>query len=215
MNTLDMLKQIASCLAEQFGSSCEVVIHDLKQDLEHSIVHIENGFISNRSVGDGPSEIVLKALNQSDHSLEDRCGYLMHTTDGKVLRSSTSFIRNEKEEVEYVFSINFDISGMITAQNALQSLTGAMKTETKAASFPRNVGELLDQLIEQSEQLIGKPASLMNKDEKITAIQFLNESGAFLIKHSGDRISNYFRISKYTLYSYLSAATKDKNDRES
>lgn len=214
MNTLDILKQIASCLAEQFGSSCEVVIHDLKQDIEHSIVHIENGYISNRSVGDGPSKIVLKALSQSTDDLNDQCGYLMHTPDGRILRSSSSFIKNDEGDAEYVFSINFDISGLITAQNALQSITGVMKTETKEASFPRNVGELLDQLIEQSELLVGKPASLMNKDEKIMAIQFLNDSGAFLIKHSGDIVSNYFRISKYTLYSYLGAATKDKENME-
>ena len=45
----------------------------------------------------------------------------------------------------------------------------------------------------------------MNKEDKITAIKFLNESGAFLITKSGDKISTYFGISKYTLYSYIDA----------
>lgn len=43
-HTLDFLKQLAHGLAIQFGSSCEIAIHDLKtKDLERSIVYIENG----------------------------------------------------------------------------------------------------------------------------------------------------------------------------
>ena len=52
-HTLDFLKQLAHGLAIQFGSSCEIAIHDLKtKDLERSIVYIENGHVSNRQTGD-------------------------------------------------------------------------------------------------------------------------------------------------------------------
>ena len=56
--------------------------------------------------------------------------------------------------------------------------------------------------------MVGKPASLMSKDEKVQAIQFLNNTGAFLITKSGDKVSQYFGISKYTLYSYIKADKK-------
>ena len=62
--------------------------------------------------------------------------------------------------------------------------------------IPLNVNDLLDDLIEQSVKVIGKPLALMNKEDKIKAIQFLNEAGAFLITKSGDKISEYFGISK-------------------
>ena len=56
-HTLDFLKQLAHGLAIQFGSSCEIAIHDLKtKDLEKSIVYIENGHVSNRP------EMVLQEL---------------------------------------------------------------------------------------------------------------------------------------------------------
>jgi len=45
----------------------------------------------------------------------------------------------------------------------------------------------------------------MTKEDKIRAIQFLSKNGAFLITKSGDKISKYYGISKYTLYSYIDA----------
>ena len=43
----------------------------------------------------------------------------------------------------------------------------------------------------------------MTKEDKIKAIQFLNDAGAFLITKSGDKVAKFFGISKYTLYSYV------------
>ena len=66
-----------------------------------------------------------------------------------------------------------------------------------------NVNNVLNELIEQSVALVGKPVALMNKADKVRAIRFLNESGAFLVTKSGDKVAKYFGISKYTLYSYI------------
>lgn len=77
------------------------------------------------------------------------------------------------------------------------------KTKKKSQEKSPNVNDLLDHLIEESVALVGKPVALMNKDDKVTAIQFLNDAGAFLITKSGDKVASYFGISKYTLYSYI------------
>jgi predicted transcriptional regulator YheO len=84
-----------------------------------------------------------------------------------------------------------------------------LSTYDKAQKEPEriiNVNNVLDELIEQSVALVGKPVALMNKDDKIRAIRFLNESGAFLVTKSGDKVAKYFGISKYTLYNYLEEA---------
>ena len=62
---------------------------------------------------------------------------------------------------------------------------------------------LLDDLLEESVALVGKPVALMDREDKVRAVRFLSDSGALLITKSGDKIANYFGISKYTLYSYL------------
>ena len=53
---------------------------------------------------------------------------------------------------------------------------------------------------------MGKPVALMRREDKVKAIRFLNQSGAFLITKSGHKVCKYFGISKYTLYSYLDEA---------
>lgn len=213
--TLSLLEQIADGLARQFGPDCEIVIHDLKRhDLEHSVVHINNGHITNRREGDGPSKVVLETLHRDPDSLKDHLGYLTRTSNGKILKSSTFFIRNpEDSAVDYIFSINYDITGLMTIERSIKALISTedpSDTRQQPEQIVHNVNDLLDNLIEQSVALIGKPAALMNKEEKVTAIQFLNDAGAFLITKSGDKVSKYFGISKFTLYSYI-----DVNSRKS
>ncbi len=204
MGRLAILKQIATAIAEEFGPDCEVVIHDLKtQNPEHSIVFIANGHITNRKIGDGPSSVVFDALHKEPESLKDRSGYLMKTSDGRILKSSTIFIRDENDVIHYILGINYDITKLTMIESALHSLVTPVNEMQKPKEITHSVNELLDQLIQESVELVGKPVALMNKEDKVTAIQFLNDSGAFLITKSGDKVASYFGISKYTLYSYI------------
>ena len=76
--TLQMLRQIAHGLCSQFGSNCEVVVHDLSlRQPDSSIVIIENGHVSSRKLGDGPSHIVLEALRADPATLEEKLSALM------------------------------------------------------------------------------------------------------------------------------------------
>jgi len=201
--------RLAKALAALFGDNLEVAIHDLAaEDPEHTIIAIENGHVSNRRVGDGPSQVALGALRDGQGVLEDKYSYLTRTRDGRTLRSSTVYIRGSRGEPTGIFAINYDITGLLMAQSAIGALTDA-QAQDEPKQIPTNVNELLDDLIEQSVKLVGKPVAMMNKDDKIRAIQFLNDSGAMLITRSGDKISNYFGISKYTLYTYLDAKNEN------
>ena len=194
----------AKGLAGQFGRNCEVVIHDLRgDDLEHTIIAIENGHVTGRSIGDGPSHIVLESLKESPGTLEDRIAYLTKTADGRVLKSTTLFIRDEDENVIGLMGINYDISMFVAVDDAIRAFTGQDQPGQEPEAISGNVSDLLDELLNQSVKLVGKPTALMSKDEKIRAIRFLDERGAFLITKSGPKVCQYFGISTYTLYSYL------------
>lgn len=208
-HTLDFLKQLAHGLAIQFGSSCEIAIHDLKtKDLERSIVYIENGHVSNRQTGDGPSGIVLETLQSDPSAIHDKLSYLTKTEDGRILKSSTFYIRDDDGSISYIFSLNYDITAFTAASTAIQSLIATKDnlpdlTGDSPRQITHNVNELLDLLIEQAVAKVGKPVAMMNKDDKVAVVQYLDHAGAFLITKSGDKVSSYLGISKFTLYSYM------------
>ena len=213
---LEMLKQIAQALAAQFGPNCEVVIHDLvAKDPEKSIVYIVNGHVTGRKTGDGPSTVVMEQILRAEKNPnpQDHLGYLTRTPDGKILKSSTIYIRDSRGRVNAILSINYDISALLMVEGAISGMIHTAEEEPRGKEeriTVLNVSDLLDDLIEQSVTLVGKPVALMNKEDKVRAIQFLSQHGAFLITKSGDKVAKYFGISKYTLYSYIDLKQEEK-----
>lgn len=208
---LETLKQLADGIAAQFGNKCEVVIHDVNsRHMDHSIVYIVNGHVTGRKIGDGASKVVLDQLRSQNMETKDHLRYLTRTPDGKILKSSSLYIRNSKGVVVAIFSINYDVTTLMLIKQEVEDMVLPAETETKEPEKLINVNDVLDELIKQSVTMIGKPVALMNKDDKIQAIRFLNESGAFLVTKSGDKVAKYFGISKYTLYSYIDANKKQE-----
>ena len=209
--TLESLLMIAHGIARQFGNDCEVCIHDLQaNDLEHTICYIINGHVSGRKIGDGASKIVLETLEalKKGDNVSDHLGYRTHTSDGRILKSSTIFLKDESGKYRFILGINHDMTNFINAQSALSNVVENIETtgEDIYGQIPLSVNDLLDSLIDQSVKLVGKTPALMTKDEKGKAIKFLQDAGAFLITRSGDKISQFFGISKFTLYSYIDQA---------
>lgn len=198
-----MLRQIAAGIAAQFGSDCEVVVHDLSRHPDHCIVAVENGHVSGRKVGDGASYVVLDQMTRADAQPKDHLCYLTRTPDGKILKSSTMYIRGASGKVTAILSINYDVSRLMMVEDAVRELVSVPGPQPAEPEKIININDLLEELIQQSVALVGKPVALMNKDDKVKAIRFLNENGAFLVTKSGDKVAKYFGISKYTLYSYI------------
>ena len=123
------------------------------------------------------------------------------TSDGKILKCSTSYIRDDDGTLHYVFGINYDITKLTMIESALHALVTPVNKEEKPKEITHSVNDLLDHLIEESVALVGKPVALMNKEDKVTAIQFLNDSGAFLITKS---------CLLYTSQVYLQSAQRQK-----
>ena len=130
------------------------------------------------------------------------------------------FVRGDNGTVEYIFSLNYDITALLAVESAVHDL---ITTEKKSASSDsdsdsvddaqpqqiiHNVNDLLDSLIAQALSLVGKPVAAMNKDDKIAVVKFLNNAGAFLITKSGDKVASLLGISKFTLYNYMDAGNR-------
>jgi predicted transcriptional regulator YheO len=213
---LEMLRTVAKGIAAQFGRDCEVVVHELsEQAAEHSVVVLENGHVSGRKLGDGPSNAVLEQLSRPLDAGRsgDRYSYLTRSPKGKLLKSSTVILRGEDGRPCALFGINLDVSSLVLAEKLLAELSTPTETaQAEPEQIPNNVNELLDSLIERSVRMTGKQVEAMSKEDKIAAIRYLSDHGALLITKSGDKIAKYFGISKYTLYSYLDKQEEKRHD---
>lgn len=139
-------------------------------------MYIENGHVSNRQTGDGPSGIVLETLQSDPSTIHDKLSYLTKTEDGRILKSSTFYIRDDDGSISYIFSLNYDITAFTAASTAIQSLIATKDnlpdlTGDSPRQITHNVNEL-DLLIEQAVAKVGKPVAMMNKDDKVAVVQY-------------------------------------------
>lgn len=118
----DLWQKLLTMLEQQFGSRCEIILHDLTRDYAHTIVDIRNGHITGRKIGDCGSNLGLEVLRGTVQD-GDRYNYVVHTPDGKILRSSTMFLKNDEGAVIGSLCINLDITQSVAFEGFLHQLT--------------------------------------------------------------------------------------------
>ncbi|BEP29909.1 helix-turn-helix transcriptional regulator [Helicovermis profundi] len=197
-------------LAETFGNNCEVVLHDFT-NLQNSIVAIANGHITGRDIGSPMTELSLNKVTNGKTD-KDSINYTEKSMDGRVLKSSTMFIKDEFEKVIGCFCLNFDITELVAARNVMN---GIMKV-TKENEYVKNidnvnkVNDVLMDIVNDTIEAKGKPVAYLSKDEKVSIVQKLDNQGAFLIKGAIDYVAKVLCVSRYTIYNYLDEIRVDK-----
>ncbi|MDR1623229.1 MAG: helix-turn-helix transcriptional regulator [Synergistaceae bacterium] len=208
-----MNEEFVSLLLENigklFGDRCEIVVHDFTNGFENTIVKIVNGHVSGRGVGGCPTNLFFESYPfQGDVELQSRFSlYFSTTDDDRLIKSSSTFIKNKKGDITGAVCINFDVSELLRSRKSLDDFIKYDKNEQKPALdnelFVRNVQELFDVYLSKVEQVIGKPCKEMNKAERLRALTFLDQRGVLQISKASTRLCKHFAISKYTLYCYL------------
>ena len=82
-------------IAEVLGPNYEVVLHDVR-NINNSIIAIRNGHISGRKIGGPLADLSFKHIKENRDS--NKKYILLHgkTKDGRQLKTSTYFIRDER-----------------------------------------------------------------------------------------------------------------------
>jgi predicted transcriptional regulator YheO len=209
------LKQILTVIESQFGDRCEVVLHDLTKDYNHTIVDIRNGQITGRKIGGCGSNLGLEVLNGSVED-GDRFNYITTMPDGKILRSSSVYIRNSEGEAIGSICINMDITDSIRFEGFLRKYNNFAAGQESAPSefFAQDVNSLLDYMIQEASKLVGKNPLDMNKDERLTFLAYLDRKGALQITKSAERICKVLGVSKFTLYNDLESIRGQGKEKE-
>lgn len=180
----------------------EFVVHDYKKEFSKTIVAISNGHVTKREVGDSGTSIGLKIM-QGEEAEDGKFGYISQTKDGRYLKSSTIYIKDDIGKVLGSVCVNCDITEAMIARKFLNSYVGAGDEQKVEATVYDSVDDLLVDLIKESINYVGTPVAVMNREQKIEGIRYLNNKGAFKIKNASNVVSKYYDVSRYTIYNYI------------
>jgi len=202
---LELLKRLAKGIVSVFGERCEVVIHDFS-DVTQSLVHME-GNVTNRTIGAPITDLAYRLVNEFGDQVPDKIGYKSTTDEGRVLKCSTIFVRDDNGKPEGCICFNFDVSDFIFLSTAFSEFNPLSDNNGnrrhKDERFSKNFPETMEAVIDSTISEHGKMPSMMDKAEKKQLIRRLDKAGVFLMKGSVKYLAKVFGVSQYTIYNYL------------
>lgn len=191
-------------LGATFGQDCELVLHDLA-DPEHSVVYVVNGEVTGRKVGQGIEHLVREMLHAGGTS-QDFAVNDYFRKKGKLIRSSSLFIRDEKHSLIGALCINLDTTRITQQIDFLKGFLPEPLQEKKTEVPQNHVEDVVLSLIDKI--LDGCDVRLLTREERLDKIRFMEQRGIFQVKGSVEQVAERLGITKVTVYSYLDAVRK-------
>lgn len=192
-------------LSEMLGQRYEVILHDLSH-VESSIVALR-GNVTNRKIGGPVTNYLLQLLRRYGDSAPDSINYRNVTPDGRVLRSSTMFIRDEDRHIIGSLCINQDLTDFIVASKLCQEMIvfqEPAKEEDKAEElFAHDISEVMESMVQTELEMVQKPVAYMQKDDKLALVGSLEEKGIFDVKGAVEYVAERLGVTNFTIYNYL------------
>jgi len=206
---LKSIMPLAKGISETLGSNCEVVVHDLSHP-KTSIIRIFNNVVTERKVGDGIRDLVWNVLRSPDFKEDVLSNYQTIPYKNKTIKSTTMFIRDQKDKPIGAICINFDLSSFYKAKSFLEEFTYINKLslpKDKVINITNaNVVNILNYLISQTVEECGILVDKMSVEDKIKIVNFLDKKGIFQIKGAANWVADKLKMSKSSVYNYLNIA---------
>lgn len=197
-------------LAEVFGDDAEVVLQDVS-DFNNSVISIRNNHISGRKLGAPATNLVLKVMNGNFTDKNYVTNYRGVSAVGKVVRSSTYFIKDDKNVVVGMLCINIDIDKFVQLKNHLDGILKLPEeifektTERLSVSAEGLASDSIETILEES----GISPERMSQEEKMEVVYKLDKNGVFLVKGSICKVASVLNVSNATIYRYLSKIRRE------
>lgn len=203
---------VAELIARTFPDA-EVVLHDMAVP-QHSVIYVANANVTGRELGQTFHHLIEKALfaGNPDDGVVDNYFF---KKDGKLIRSSSLLIRDEKSELIGALCINIDTTkasellelanGLLNGRSSVSkpvlgqvSQTRTVSAINKEESVRHFVNNMIDSMVKEL-MTEGKGS----REDRLELIRFMDERGVFLVKGSLEYVAGKLGLSKVTLYGYL------------
>ena len=207
--TFQLLRPLAVGIQRLFDPFCEVVIHDFA-DFEHSIIHIE-GNVSNRSIGGAATDLLLMRAKHGDTD-EDLFNYLTSLPNGRLMKSSTIFLRDDVGQAYGAFCINFDISAFAGFRELLGDFVTTEDRNDVSEMLSDNIHHTIQSIIAEVVYEKGDESPIMTREGKVDLIARLADKGVFQVKKAVPILADQLGLSRATVYNYLREARNERHD---
>lgn len=198
---LENFRSIAIGIAKTLGEKGEVVLHDLNNP--ESSLFLIAGDVTHRKIGAPCTDLVLSQL-RAKKDPEDLLNYSVQLPDGRRIKSSIIFIRNLEGKIIGCLGINYDLTEMEMAMSTITSFSRTDYTkEEKRETFASTIQEIIEAMIKEAKESVGRSVPYMTKEDKVEVISYLEKKGAFLVKGSVDLVAQNLGVSRYTIYNYI------------
>lgn len=210
--SMEQAKKLVPFLGEVLGGSNEIVLQDVNPD-KMEIVAIANGNVSGRSVGAPMTDLSLKMISEGSWQTSDyECNYTGVTKEGRQLKSSTFFIKEDGKLVG-MLCINQDVGRYRELSNEILELGGIEAAPDNVAKKIENFSESISEMTATAiRDTLGSesniPLNRLKQSERMRIVEKLNERGVFMMRGSVSSVANELECSEASIYRYLSKISK-------
>lgn len=221
MQYIKLLKPICEGLNATFAGKVEFILHDLSKP-EASVVLVV-GSVTKRQLGAPATNVLINALRRDGNQAADIIGYPSATKDGKILRSSTVFLRNPAGEIIGCFCVNVDISDACAFNQVLTQLitplpinmgTECAEERGKNEIFAQGIGDVVEEIILYEIKRAGHTVATMTKAEKVEIVRCLDRKGVFDVKNTPELLASILGTSVFTIYNYIKEVRVPRRSEE-
>jgi len=203
---LKALEPVVDGLAQYFGKHFEVVLHTT-EDLLHSVIKIENGSVTGRTLGAPMTDYgieILKRAETSNDSVFD--SYLTTTSDGRTLRSFSAVIRNDLGKPIGLLCFNMDMSAPLIDYLETASSKDTQSRPLPGETFPSSASDLVRASLNRALSRVEGQHSMSSTKRNRLIVAELYGMGVFDIKDATHLVAREMGVSVYTVYNYVREA---------
>jgi predicted transcriptional regulator YheO len=209
---INALQPIVQMLGNMVGTNVEVVLHDLTNP-QRSVIGITNGHVTGRSIGSsvlsGPRGDLSFAAVMEELDVRGRAvhavvqDYRTENSSGQLLKSSSVIFRDSEGEPFAALCLNADMTIFEAAHSWLERLLNTKPVAQPVQASEPEMDVLMKEIIDDAVHKLGKSVSVMNKEEKIYAVQVMMRRGLFIVKGGVARAAAALGVTRHSIYNYI------------
>lgn len=214
MNEDEVKKYIAisEFLYSILGDNTEIVLHDISKGLESSVIYIKNS-LTGRKIGSPATDFLLEILNKEIYKDKDYISnYRSKTIDGKLLVSSSFFIKKDDEFIG-MLCVNRDISDEINLNTKFDDFLEifskfihkkiSINSEKVEENFYLDTENIISDTIFSVLSKNNSKNNKLSKKDKLEIVSILDGKGFFSIKSSISTLAKELEVSEVSIYKYI------------